>query len=97
MALGLSAKKRPVVLYFLEYSIFWAHRRKRRPGFPWFRYRSIPDRIKNIFHGIEASHHLQAVAKSAFGTGDATRHSNPLRCGGALGTVTLKNINHERH
>jgi hypothetical protein len=27
----------------------------------------------------EASHHLQAVVESAFGTGDATRHSNPLR------------------
>jgi hypothetical protein len=30
-----------------------AHRRKRRPGFPWFRYRFIPARMKNIFHGIE--------------------------------------------
>jgi hypothetical protein len=22
-------------------------------GFPWFRYRSIPERIKNIFHGAK--------------------------------------------
>jgi hypothetical protein len=54
-------------------------RRYAAPGFPWFRYRFIPELIKSIFHGIEASHHLQAVVESAFGTGDATRHSNPLR------------------
>jgi hypothetical protein len=32
-------------------------RRYAAPGFPGFRYRSIPERVKSIFHGIEASHH----------------------------------------